>query len=73
MYNLDIINSELEKIADKSSTIDEYIMNIIERVRLKSDKEQLLLNFYMLISTNSVQIKNLEIIEKFERKDFLTT
>ena len=48
-------------------------MNIIERVRLKSDKEQLLLNFYMLISTNSVQIKNLEIIEKFERKDFLTT
>ncbi|EGO8447578.1 TetR/AcrR family transcriptional regulator, partial [Enterococcus faecalis] len=44
VYNLDIINSELEKIADKSSTIDEYIMNIIERVRLKSDKEQLLLN-----------------------------
>ncbi|EGO5959259.1 TetR/AcrR family transcriptional regulator, partial [Enterococcus faecalis] len=70
VYNLDIINSELEKIADKSSTIDEYIMNIIERVRLKSDKEQLLLNFYMLISTNSVQIKNLEIIEKFERKRF---
>lgn len=70
VYNLDIINSELENIADKSSTIDEYIMNIIERVRLKSDKEQLLLNFYMLISTNSVQIKNLEIIEKFERKRF---
>ncbi|HGT1247696.1 TPA: TetR/AcrR family transcriptional regulator, partial [Enterococcus faecium] len=29
-----------------------------------------LLNFYMLVSTNSVQIKNLEIIEEFERKKF---
>ncbi|TKL48436.1 TetR/AcrR family transcriptional regulator, partial [Enterococcus faecium] len=48
----------------------EYIINIIERVRLKSDKKQLLLNFYMLVSTNSVQIKNLEIIEEFERKKF---
>ncbi|MDT2433614.1 hypothetical protein P7D58_21805, partial [Enterococcus avium] len=47
-----------------------HSINIIERVRLKSDKKQLLLNFYMLVSTNSVQIKNLEIIEEFERKKF---
>lgn len=39
VYNLDIINFELEKIVDKSFIIDEYIMNIIERVCLKFDKE----------------------------------
>ncbi|ELU8997493.1 TetR/AcrR family transcriptional regulator [Enterococcus faecalis] len=70
VYNLDIINSELEKIADKSSTIDEYIMNIIERVRLKSDKEQLLLNFYMLVTTNTIKIQKTEILEEFEKKKF---
>ncbi|EIY7148194.1 TetR/AcrR family transcriptional regulator [Enterococcus faecalis] len=69
-YDLNIINFELERIVSESSTLDEYIINIIERVRLKSDKKQLLLNFYMLVSTNSVQIKNLEIIEEFERKKF---
>lgn len=69
-YDLNIINFELKRIVSESSTLDEYIINIIERVRLKSDKKQLLLNFYMLVSTNSVQIKNLEIIEEFERKKF---
>lgn len=69
-HDLNIINFELERIVSESSTLDEYIINIIERVRLKSDKKQLLLNFYMLVSTNSVQIKNLEIIEEFERKKF---
>ncbi|MCB6531793.1 TetR/AcrR family transcriptional regulator [Enterococcus avium] len=69
-YDLNIINFELERIVSESSTLDEYIINIIERVRLKSDKKQLLLNFYMLVSTNSVQIKNLKIIEEFERKKF---
>ncbi|EGO7558692.1 TetR/AcrR family transcriptional regulator, partial [Enterococcus faecalis] len=69
-YDLNIINFELERIVSESSTLDEYIINIIERVRLKSDKKQLLLNFYMHVSTNSVQIKNLEIIEEFERKKF---
>ncbi|HAQ5292591.1 TPA: TetR/AcrR family transcriptional regulator [Enterococcus faecium] len=69
-YDLNIINFELERIVSESSTLDEYIINIIERVRLKSDKKQLLLNFYMFVSTNSVQIKNLEIIEEFERKKF---
>ncbi|MGH1635758.1 TetR/AcrR family transcriptional regulator [Enterococcus avium] len=69
-YDLNIINFELERIVSESSTLDEYIINIIERVRLKSDKKQLLLNFYILVLTNSVQIKNLEIIEEFERKKF---
>lgn len=69
-HDLNIINFELERIVSESSTLDEYIINIIERVRLKPDKKQLLLNFYMLVSTNSVQIKNLEIIEEFERKKF---
>ncbi|MEQ7094091.1 TetR family transcriptional regulator [Enterococcus sp. DIV1279b] len=69
-YNLNKINCELEKIVDKSSTINEYITNIIDRVRIISDKKQLFLNFYMLISTNSVQIKNIEIVKEFERKKF---
>ena len=71
-YDLNIINFELERIVSESSTLDEYIINIIERVRLKSDKKQLLLNFYMLVSTNSVQIKNLKFIENPKIKDRYT-
>ncbi|HFD4116783.1 TPA: TetR/AcrR family transcriptional regulator, partial [Enterococcus faecium] len=69
-YDLNIINLELEKIVKESSTLDEYIINIVERVRLNSEKKQLFLNFFMLISTNSGQIKKIDIIEEFERKKF---
>lgn len=69
-YNLSLINQELKNIVSKSTTIEEYISNIIDRVKEKSENEKSLLNFYMLVTTNSVQLKNHKLIEKFEKQKF---
>lgn len=69
-YSLEVINDELQKIVDNSSTLEEYIKCVVEKAHAKSECEHQLLNFYMLITTNTIKIQKPEIIEEFEKQKF---
>ncbi|MDK4366373.1 TetR/AcrR family transcriptional regulator [Enterococcus faecalis] len=69
-YSLEIIDDELKKIVDNSSTLEEYIKCVIEKAYAKAECEHELLNFYMLVTTNTIKIQKTEILEEFEKKKF---
>lgn len=69
-YSLNLINQEHKNIVSKSTTIEEYISKTITSMKEKSESEKSLLNFYMLVTTNSVQLKKHELIEEFEKQKF---
>ncbi|ENZ6573216.1 TPA: TetR/AcrR family transcriptional regulator [Enterococcus faecalis] len=69
-YSLEIIDDELKKIVDNSSTLEEYIKRVIEKAYAKAECEHELLNFYMLVTTNTIKIQKTEILEEFEKKKF---
>lgn len=62
-----LIDTSLKKLCLESTSIEEYIVNIINYAKKKSDEQRLILNFYMLITTNTVIIKNVDIINNFEK------
>lgn len=69
-YSLEVINDELQKIVDNSSTLEEYIKCVVEKAYTNAECEHQLLNFYMLITTNTIKIQKTEIIEEFEKQKF---
>ena len=69
-YSLEVINDELQKIVDNSSTLEEYIKHVVEKAYANAECEQQLLNFYMLVTTNTIKIQKTEIIEEFEKQKF---
>lgn len=69
-YSLGVINDELQKIVDNSSTLEEYIKHVAEKAYANAECEQQLLNFYMLVTTNTIKIQKTEIIEEFEKQKF---
>ncbi|EIW2102589.1 TetR/AcrR family transcriptional regulator, partial [Enterococcus faecalis] len=44
-YSLGVINDELQKIVDNSSTLEEYIKHVAEKAYANAECEQQLLNF----------------------------
>lgn len=69
-YCLRIIDKRLKENAMNSNSLAEYIELIIAQAKDFSIREKYILNFYMLITTNSVPIKNTELIELFEKNKF---
>lgn len=65
---LAIVDEYLDKLSDEVDSLHDYLVAIIHLAKeLSEDKQKsILLNFYMLITTNTLEIKNTEILEHFE-------
>ncbi|MGF1947781.1 TetR/AcrR family transcriptional regulator [Enterococcus gallinarum] len=69
-YCLQIINNRLQKNANNADSLADYVESVITKAKDFSVKEKYVLNFYMLITTNTMPIKNINLIENFEKNKF---
>lgn len=69
-YCLQIIDNRLQKNANNADSLADYVESVITKAKDFSVKEKYVLNFYMLITTNTMPIKNINLIENFEKNKF---
>ena len=67
---LRMIDERLRENAMKAASLTAYIESVITRAKDFSVKEKYVLNFYMLITTNSIPIERKDLIESFENNKF---
>lgn len=65
---LNTVDEHLDKLSNEVSSLHDYLVAIIHLAKeiSQDDQKRVLLNFYMLITTNTLEIKNTHILENFE-------